>query len=178
MRHQPPPHSLRRNAIPPYASPSTTTAPLAHAHGYAPKRVHPRPPFTFYLPTFYRPPGAPSPPLIFPLRGFIGNHRVLRPFYPSHDHVQRPHHHLHQDRRSPAPRHLFAAAHRPGLHQARGHRGRDARHLPRRPHPRRSSPSSCRTQRSPSYLAELGALTSSPRRTSSSSPTSPRPCRS
>ncbi len=56
--------------------------------------------------------------------------------YPSHDHVHRPHDPLHEDRRSSRPRHLFPPAHRPGLHEVVGHRGRGSRHLPRRTHPR------------------------------------------
>ena len=44
-------------------------------------------------------------------------------------------HHLHEDRRGPRARHLLPPADRAGLHEARGHQRRDARHLPRRPHP-------------------------------------------
>ncbi len=58
--------------------------------------------------------------MIFPRRGFIGSHRVLRPLYPSHDHVQRPHDPLHEDRRSPRPRDLFPPAHRPAFTKSSG----------------------------------------------------------
>src|SRR6478752_10622991 len=47
---------------------------------------------------------------------------------PTFHHVRPAHHHLHQDRRGPSARHLFAFADRASVHQALGHQGRDARH--------------------------------------------------
>ena len=93
-----------------------------------------------------------------------------------HEHSQD---HLHQHRRSARPRHLLAAADRPGLHARRGHRRRNAGHLARRPHPRQLSRAACRRNSGrPTTWPSWASWPRRPRPTSSSCRTSAPRCRS